>query len=174
MKSKDFLKISCITDLNNAVSKVGFAVLLAGILCFFIENATIIAILLVLLSFPLILTNRVYFFDKEKKFFRTYYNTGGIKFGGKWESLEPYKTVMILSFRESQVMNLISISRKVRSQGYEVFLSGEGKKHIKIYEISSYFKARKIVDKVANALNFKIHDQYEERMQEFVRQAGRK
>ncbi len=174
MKNKELLKVSCITDLNNTISKLGFAIILAGIICFFIEGTFIIAIVLVILSIPLILSNRVFVFDSEKHLFRAYYNVLEMEFGGKWESLKPYNTVMILSFRESQTMNLISISRKVRSQGYEVFLSGEDKKHLKIYEISSYFKARKIVDQVAEALQFDIFDQYEEHMQEYLRQAGEK
>jgi len=176
MNKTTILKIKGNTDIGTPVAKVGGTMAIIGFLALLIPGLRLIGLPVLLISLPIMFSHKEYLFDKSKMRFKTYYSILGMAFGSTWQSLKPFDKVYILSFRETWEVRmsvaLISPTRTTRSQGYEVFLVGGDKDRLKIYEINSYFKARKIMDQVAEALDFAINDRYEEQMNEIKRQAG--
>lgn len=157
--------------LSGPVATAALVVFILSFITFFIPGFWPVSIFLIIFSAPLLLGTRGWEFDAKKKRYREYHWVWYMHLGRKWKSLTPYNTIIILNFSEAQVMNFISISRKVHARGYEVYMSDRKGKKEKIYEIYSYFKARKVVDQVAKALDFEINDRYEEQMQKILKNA---
>lgn len=80
---------------------------------------------------------------------------------GKWQNINKFNQIILKQFSESQVMNMLSISRSYSAKGFEIILSNEKKETFIIAEFSSYFKARKLFDKINSNIDLEAKDLYE-------------